>query len=290
MDFKKDFIDYLIIDCKYSLNTVKNYDIIINKYINFLENKDITKVNKKDILNFIEYDKSLGNTQSTIINNLDVIRSFYKFLEIEEVINNNPMDDIENPKTKKIIPRVLSIEEVKKILEVDLINKFSYRNKAMLELMYSSGLRVSELVNLKTYDINLDIGNVRVMGKGSKERLIPIDDYAIYYLKIYIEQYRSEINKKNSDYLFLNNRYTNISRQTFFNIIKEIAVKKNIKTTFSPHTLRHSFATHMLENGADIRSIQELLGHSNISTTQIYTHVSDKVVNENYKHSHPHGE
>ena len=290
MDFKKDFIDYLIIDCKYSLNTVKNYDIIINKYINFLENKDITKVNKKDILNFIEYDKSLGNTQSTIINNLDVIRSFYKFLEIEEAINNNPMDDIENPKTKKIIPRVLSIEEIKKILEVDLINKFSYRNKAMLELMYSSGLRVSELVNLKTHDINLDIGNVRVMGKGSKERLIPIDDYAIYYLKIYIEQYRSEINKKNSDYLFLNNRYTNISRQTFFKIIKEIAVKKNIKTTFSPHTLRHSFATHMLENGADIRSIQELLGHSNISTTQIYTHVSDKVVNENYKYSHPHGE
>jgi len=289
MDLKKDFIDYLIIDCKYSKNTIKNYEIIINKYINNLNKTNIIDATKDDILRFIEHDKSIGNTSKTIANNLDVIRSFYKFLEIEEVIKINPISDIDNPKIKKSLPRILSVEEIKKILDIDLIDKYSYRNKAMVELMYSSGLRISELINLKTHDLNLEIGNVRVMGKGSKERIVPIDEYAIYYLNIYIENYRGQLNKKNSDYLFLNNRFTNISRQSFFNIIKEIAVKKNIKTTFSPHTLRHSFATHMLENGADLRSIQELLGHSNISTTQIYTHVSDKVVNDNYKYYHPHG-
>lgn len=288
-ELEKEFIDYLIIDCKYSKNTIQNYQYIINKYLNYIK-KDIKKADEEDIKKFINHDNEIGNNSKTIANNINVLRSFYNFLEIEEIIKENPMNDIDTPKVKKSLPKVLSKEEVVKILDVDLINKYSYRNKAMIELMYSSGLRISELINLKLYDINLDIGNVRVMGKGSKERLIPVDDYAINYLKKYIEEYRILLNTKNSDYLFLNNRGTNISRQAFFKIIKEIAIKKNIKTEFSPHTLRHSFATHLLENGADLRSIQEMLGHSNVTTTQIYTHVSDKVVNQNYKYYHPHGE
>ncbi|MDD3453625.1 MAG: tyrosine recombinase [Bacilli bacterium] len=288
-DLLKDFIDYLIIDCKYSNNTIKNYKYIIVKFLNFIK-KDVTKIDDDDIKRFIENNQKIGNNFRTISNNLNVLRSFYNFLEIEKIINKNPMNDIDMPKVPKSLPRILSKEEIIKILNVDLVNKYSYRNKAMLELMYASGLRISELLNIKTHDIDLDIGIVRVMGKGNKERLVPVDDYAIKYIKIYINEYRILLNKNNSDFLFLNNLGSNLSRQSLFNILKEIYIKKNINSTFSPHTLRHSFATHLLENGADLRSIQEMLGHSNITTTQIYTHVSDKVVNDNYKYFHPHGE
>ena len=157
----------------------------------------------------------------------------------------------------------------------------------MLELMYSTGVRITELINIKIHDLNMNNCTLKVMGKGSKERIIPIGDIALKYVKIYIENYRSEFIKKNTDYLFLNSRGTLMTRQAFFKIVKKIAKEKKIKTDFSPHTLRHSFATHMLENGADIRTIQELLGHSDLSTTQIYTNVSNKFIEENY-HFHPH--
>lgn len=287
-ELEKEFLNYLRVDCKYSKNTIKNYQYIIEKFLNYIK-KTPEYIDENEIKEFIEYEKQIGNDHNTISNNINVLRSFYNFLEIEEYIKINPMNNIEIPKIKKSLPRVLSKEEVIKLLDVDLIDHYSYRNKAMLELMYSSGLRVSELINLKLYDINLDIGNIRVMGKGNKERLVPIDEYAIFYLKKYIEEYRPILNKNNSDYLFLNRFGNNISRQTFFKIIKELAIKKNIKSELSPHTLRHSFATHLLENGADIRSIQEMMGHSNISTTQIYTNISDPVIKQNYQNFHPHG-
>jgi integrase/recombinase XerD len=160
----------------------------------------------------------------------------------------------------------------------------------MLELMYATGLRVSELVNLKLTDVDLESDLLKTMGKGSKERIIPIGDYAIYYLKLYIKEYRPQfLKKENTDYIFLNNLGKKISRQSFFKIVKDEALKKNIKTVFSPHTLRHSFATHLLDRGADIVSIKELLGHSSLATTQIYTHISNKKLQEDYNKFHPHG-
>ena len=159
----------------------------------------------------------------------------------------------------------------------------------MLELMYSSGLRVSELINVKIHDIDTSNCIIRIMGKGSKERIVPLGDYAIRYIELYLKEYREKLIKKElNDYLFLNNHGTKMTRQGFFKILKALAKEKNIKTEFSPHTLRHSFATHLLNGGADLRSIQEMLGHSDISTTQIYTHVSKEKLKENYNNFHPH--
>jgi len=199
------------------------------------------------------------------------------------------MEWIEIPKIKKSLPKTLSFEEINKLLDIKLNDKYSYRNKAMLELMYSSGLRVSELVNVKIHDIDSESCIIRVMGKGSKERIVPLGDYAIKYIDIYLKEYRNKLIKKEyNDYLFLNNHGKKMTRQGFFKIIKNLAKQQKIKVEFSPHTLRHSFATHLLDGGADLRSIQEMLGHSDISTTQIYTHVSKELLKENYNNFHPH--
>lgn len=289
---KNQFLNYLRIDLKYSENTIKSYNYVLNKFekaININLNGNF-KLTKKDILDFIEHNKKEQNDSKTINNNLNVLRTFCKFLIIENYTDENVMEYIESMKIKNSIPHVLSREDINKLLNVPLINKYSYRNKAMIELMYSSGLRISELVSLKMYDIDLDIGNIRVLGKGNKERIVPIGEIALKYLKIYIEDYRPILNKKNSDYIFLNNRGEFISRQSFFKTIKNLAIINNIKITITPHMLRHSFATHMLEGGADLRSIQELLGHESISTTQIYTHVSNKLKIDAYRKYHPHGD
>ena len=200
------------------------------------------------------------------------------------------MEYIDTPKMSKNIPSVLSKEEVNKLLEIELINKFSYRNKAMIELMYATGLRVSELVNLKLNDIDLQENILKTMGKGNKERLVPIGEYATSIVIQYLHKARPLFLKnKHSDYLFVTNKGTNMSREQFYRILQNIAKKKGITTHFSPHTLRHSFATHLLDNGADLRSIQEMLGHANISSTQIYTHVSKESLKKDYKNYHPHG-
>ena len=189
----------------------------------------------------------------------------------------------------KKLPNTLDEEDIDKLLKIKLNDAFSYRNKAMLELMYATGLRVSELVNLKIHDIDLDMALVQTMGKGNKERIIPIGDYALYYIKEYLINYRDSMLKKEyNDYLFLNNHGKKMTRQGFFKILQKLAKENEIKKDFSPHTLRHSFATHLLNHGADLRSIQELLGHSDISTTQIYTHVSNRQLRENYDEFHPH--
>lgn len=293
MDMNKEYInsyeDYLKIDKKYSKNTLLSYMNDINKFNEYIKNKDFKKIEKKDVISYLDNERKKGMKDRTLSHNLIVIKNFYKYLYRIGEIKESPIQTIELPKLKKALPHVLSVEEVDKILDIELNDKYDYRNKAMLELMYSSGLRISELVNLKIQDIDLSDNIVRVCGKGSKERIIPIGDYATNYLKIYINEYRRGFIKKQvNDYLFLNSRGNNISRQALFKLIKQIIRDKNIKKDVSPHTLRHSFATHMLENGADLRSIQELLGHSDISTTQIYTHVSNRVLKENYEESHPH--
>lgn len=288
---KSEFLNYLKIDLKYSDNTIKNYRYVLDKVERVLKinlNQKF-KLTKEDIELFIKDDIKHNNDAKTINNNLNVLRTFFRFLVIEEYTDNNVMEHIESMKIRQTMPQTLTKEEILKILDVPLISKYSYRDKAMLELMYSSGFRVSELIHLKTYDIDLDMGMIRVLGKGSKERLVPVGEIALKYLKIYLEEYRGLLNKKNSDYVFLNNQGNFLSRQSFFKIIKNLAIKNHIKKDITPHTLRHSFATHMLEGGADLRSIQELLGHESIETTQIYTHVSNKLKQDAYRKYHPHG-
>ena len=286
MNYIEKYKDYLLIDKRYSNNTIMSYINDLNNFNSFI-NKDLLKINKKDILSFIEKEEKSKNIRS-VAHSLTVLRNFYNYLIIEKKIKENPTEKVELPKLRKTIPTVLSSKDIENLLDIELNSKKNYRDKAMLELMYASGLRISELINIKMSDIDLINDTVLVNGKGSKERIIPVGDYAIKYIKLYIEEARNELlHNKVCDYLFLNNRGSKISRQAFFKTIKELALIKNINVNFSPHTLRHSFATHMLENGADLRSIQTLLGHSNISTTQIYTHVSNNIKRDNYK-SHPH--
>ena len=288
----RDFQNYLLIDKKYSNATIESYTYCLNKYCTFMKknNLNLKTTKKNDIKDYLKYLKDNKMSPKTINQNMSCLRSFYKFLIIEKYLTTDPLEYVEAPKFRKSLPKVLSKEEVDKLLDIDLINKYSYRNKAMLELMYATGVRVSELVNLKIHDIDYDMELLRTMGKGNKERIIPIGEYAMYYLKLYVNNFREELIKKNyTDYLFLNNHGKKISRQSFYKLIKELAIKKNIKTEFSPHTLRHSFATHLLDSGTDIKSIQEMLGHSSLQTTQIYTHVSNKKLENDYHNFHPHG-
>ena len=202
-------------------------------------------------------------------------------------IKSNPTDEIDRPKIEKKIPEFLTLEEVSSLLNFEVNNEFEARNKAILELLYSSGLRISELTSLELSNIDLDECLVRVMGKGSKERIVPLGDYAIDALKEYIYFYRPILNKNNSSYVFLNNRGGVLSRQFIFKVIKEECIKKGIRKNVSPHTLRHTFATHLLKNGADLRIIQELLGHENLSTTQIYTHLTNDKLKHDYEDYFP---
>ena len=287
LEYLNEYLEYLNIDKKYSNNTILSYHNDLKIYLNFLKEKSVLKVQEKDVQLFLNQERQDKNSR-TIAHLLTVLNNFYQFLLKNQYLSKNPVEYIELPKLKKTLPTVLSHKEIESLLDIELVTKYDYRNKAMLELLYSSGLRVSELVNLTVYDVQLSENIVRIIGKGGKERIVPIDDYATKYLTIYMTEYRPQLMKKQiTNDLFLNNLGKKISRQAMFKIIQQIALKKGIRTHFSPHTLRHSFATHLLENGADLRSIQELLGHSSISTTQIYTHVSNQFKKENYE-CHPH--
>lgn len=287
----ENFCNYLLIDKHYSHNTIESYRRDLNKFKDFSKNLKLIDIDKDIIKKYLKYLNENKIKERSIARNISALKSFYKFLIINKVVKQNPIESISSPKLGKKLPNTLSEEEINQLLNIKLIDIYSYRNKAMLELMYATGLRVSELVNLKVYDINLEEAIVKTMGKGSKERIIPIGDYALEALKIYINDYRSSLFKREiNDYLFLNNHGKPMTRQGFFKIIKKLAIEQCIKKDFSPHTLRHSFATHLLSHGADLRIIQELLGHSDVSTTQIYTHMSNEQLEETFKKFHPHGD
>lgn len=287
----EEFLRYLLIDRGYSNNTIESYKRDLTMFLEYTGNININTIDNNTLKKYLVYLKDKNLSTKSIAQNISCLKSFYKYLLIEKKIKNNPIAFIQNPKLSKILPSTLSEDEIDKLLNFKLTDNFSYRNKAMLELMYSSGLRVSEVINLKVFDINLSEDTVRTIGKGSKERLIPIGDYASFYLEKYIKEYRSSMLKSNySDYLFLNNHGNKLTRQGCFKIIKKLAKEQGIEKEISPHTLRHSFATHLLKHGADLRTIQELLGHSDISTTQVYTHVSNEELHKNYENYHPHGE
>ncbi len=270
----------------YSENTIESYGSDISKFIEYLKNKDVLKVDKDDIRGYV---KSIGNNERTSQSRkLSSLRTFFEFLVRKGYLNVSPMDGVEGPKLGRYLPDVLSVEEVEKLIEIEPSDDFTFRNRTILELLYSTGLRISELVGLKLENINLDMAFIKVMGKGSKERIIPINDYTLEFLDKYIKEVRPRMLKGvQTDYLFLNNHGKVISRQAVFLMIKKRAEEIGLKKDISPHTLRHSFATHMLQNGADVRFIQEFLGHSDVSTTEIYTHVVNETLKRDYDEYNP---
>lgn len=278
-----DFKNYLELERNYSNNTSLSYVKDVTLFSDFIK-KDLLLVDKKDIEKYI---RSLNKSSKTISHVISSLKSFYNYYMRMGNIKSNPTDEIDRPKIEKKIPEFLTLEEVSNLLNFEVNNEFEARNKAILELLYSSGLRISELTSLELSNIDLDECLVRVMGKGSKERIVPLGDYAIDALKEYIYFYRPMLNKNNSSYVFLNNRGGVLSRQFIFKVIKEECIKKGIRKNVSPHTLRHTFATHLLKNGADLRIIQELLGHENLSTTQIYTHLTNDKLKHDYEDYFP---
>ncbi len=281
-----DFLSYLEVEANYSKNTINSYENDLNKFEEYYKNKDLLKITSKDIEKYIQTLSDLAPT--TVSHNISSLKTFYSYFLKQGRISNNPTDGIKSPKLGIHLPTYLTIDEVNKLLDIEVTDAFSSRNKAILELMYATGLRISEVISLEFKNIDYDECIIRVMGKGSKERIVPVNDYAIKYLKEYIDNYRPELVKNEiNNYIFLNNHGRMLTRQGIFKMIKNYAALKNIKKTIGPHTLRHTFATHLLENGADLRVIQELLGHSDISTTQIYTHLTKEALHNEYKKYFP---
>ncbi|MDD4187449.1 MAG: site-specific tyrosine recombinase XerD [Bacilli bacterium] len=278
------FIEYLSLERNYSQNTVLAYKNDLEKLNNYIK-KNLLSLETDDLRIYLKKQNHLSN--KTIAHKISVFKAFYNFYLRSEKISSNPSLNLIRPKQEVKLPEYLTLEEVSTLLEINIKTPYDARNKAILELLYSSGIRISELVSLEMSNLDLDNCIIRVMGKGKKERIIPLGDYAITALTNYIENYRDEINKKNTNYIFINNLGTKISRQFIFKIIKLECQKKGIKKNVSPHTLRHTFATHLLKNGADLRIIQELLGHENLSTTQIYTHLSNDKLHQDYDDFHP---
>ena len=282
--------NYLLTKKYLSDNSVCSYVLDIYKYLAFLEKhgeRNCISIKREDIYNYLEYLDEEKYSIYSVVRKISSIKSFHEYLMGEYHIDD-VTDGLERPKFYQKLPNVLSIEEVELLLDISLNNAYDYRNKAMLELMYATGIRVSELVNLKINDVDLENSIIRMFGKGDKERIVPFGEVAHHYLSIYLEEYRDSLKKKRlCDNVFLNNHGNGMTRQGFFKILKNISKEKGIDKNITPHVLRHSFATHLLNNGADLRSIQMMLGHSNLSTTQIYTNVNNDTLRENYDLYHP---
>ena len=283
-EYINNFLLYLEMDLNYSKNTINTYLNALN-HLNYEIKKDILKLTSKDIESFIS---ELELESSSISNYLSAYKTFYNYYIKIGKISINPIDKVDTPKLSKHLPTYLTVEEVDKLLDIEIKDAFSARNKSILELLYATGLRISELINLEFKNIDLNDCIVRIMGKGSKERIVPINDLAIKYLKIYVKDYRHKLVKtEQNNYVYLNNHGKKMTRQGVFKMIKKRTLETGIKKDVSPHTLRHSIATHMLENGADLRIIQEFLGHESIGTTQIYTHLTNQKLKNDYMEYFP---
>lgn len=280
----KDFLEYLKYERRVSVNTVDSYGenlLLLKNYTN----KYLISLKKEDIKDFLD---NVEATPRTKAHYLTVFNSFYKYLVFMDKIKNNPCDGIKSPKLEKKLPTYLTNEEIAKLFNIRLTKPVDYRNKAILEVMYATGARISEVINLELNQIDFEECIIRVVGKGKKERIIPLDDVAIEALDNYINNYRPFLIKNETcNYVFLNKNGEKISRQMIFKILKNLANKAGITKEISPHTLRHSFASNLLNNGADLRVIQELLGHENLETTEIYSHLQNKKIKDDYN-NHPH--
>lgn len=293
LELVENFLNYLSVERSLSRNTIISYRADLEKYVKYLKSSNINSLSeatRKNIGDFMFGLKGAGLSAVSIARNLAAIKVFYRFLVRERILAADPSSLLDSPKLWKKIPDVLSSLEVESLLGApDLKTTRGLRDKAILELMYAAGLRVSETVNIKIQDLNFDAGFLRCIGKGSKERIVPLGRESISAIKKYLENARPKLAREKSadSFLFLSRLGKKISRQSFWKLIKYYAACAGIKKDIRPHTLRHSFATHLLERGADLRSVQEMLGHADISTTQIYTHIDKNRLKMIHKNFHP---
>jgi integrase/recombinase XerD len=286
------FLDYLSVERALAKNTIVAYRGDLNLYLDFIDQRGISvlsKITKNDIVEFMLAQKGKVISPTSISRRLAAIRMFHRFLARERVLKSDPTILIDSPKLWKKVPDTLSLNEVEALIsQPEVRNQQGTRDKAILETLYATGMRVSELSNLKTNNVNLDIGFLRCIGKGNKERIVPLGRKAIHSINRYLEFSRLHfLKQKTSDFLFLSRSGAKLSRQSVWKLVKRYAKEAKIKKVIKVHTLRHSFATHLLERGADLRSVQEMLGHSNISTTQIYTHIDKERLKKIHQAFHP---
>jgi len=291
-DLLDSFLSYLVVEKGLSENTLESYGRDLKQFLLFIKSRGITsarEVKYGDILDFLTRSREEGLNATTIVRSMVSVKQFFKYLLSEKVLSEDPTAHIKTPKMKKAIPGVISLDDVESILGApDESTPEGLRDAAMLEILYATGIRVSELIGLKLNDVNFELGFVVVYGKGSKERVVPIGDKAREKLLSYLRDSRPALLKsRESKALFVTRRGAGMTRQGFWKIIKAQALRAGVTKKISPHTLRHSFATHLLERGADLRTIQVMLGHSDISTTQIYTHVESERLKEIHKKYHP---
>jgi len=291
----RSYLHFLELEKNASANTISSYKIDLARYLDYLETKEIilpNKIKEKDIAAFLGLLREFGLSPSSVSRNLSSIKMFHKFLVGEGVSKMNPAENIETPKLSKTLPDVLNQDEIETILnQPNPVEPLAIRDKAILETLYATGMRVTEVITLKQSNVNKDEGIVRVFGKGSKERLVPIGKSALKWIAKYLNEVRGNLSKQGSgqDVLFLNARGRPMSRMAVWNIVRTYTTKSGIKKEVHPHTFRHSFATHLLEGGADLRAVQEMLGHVDIATTQIYTHIDREYLKEVHRTFHPRG-
>jgi integrase/recombinase XerD len=289
----ESFLNYLIVECGLSDNTIKGYKGDLRNFSNYLHGTGIKcfqDLRAKMIINFIENEKQRGLSENSISRCLVTVKMLYKYMVMEGKISVNPMSAVSTLKLRKYLPEVLHYNAIEEMLQApDCTDKLGIRDKAMLELMYATGARVSEIASIKVSWINFDYGFIRCQGKGSKQRIVPMGSEAAKAIKKYLQEVRPQLLKIEDDepLLFLSRTGKKLRRENIWSIVKKYAMKAGIRSNISPHTLRHSFATHLLEGGADLRSVQEMLGHSNISTTQIYTHIDRKYLKATHQKFHP---
>ena len=286
----EDFLEYLLVERGCSENTLSSYRNDLFQFTEQISKSDVYQINSTDIDKFLRYLSDKGYLSATKARKLASVRSFVSYLHSEGFIQSDPTDLIPNPKRSKHLPTVLKFSDVKALLDLPLNISSSVeamRDAAMLQIAYASGLRVSEIIGLDVEDIDFTAESVRCLGKGSKERIVPVHKKALESINIYVTQGRKKFKQKGLKALFLNKRGDRLTRQGFWGIVKKYARIIGLENSMTPHTLRHSFATHLLEGGAPIRHVQELLGHASISTTQIYTHLAVEFVREQYDSAHP---
>lgn len=292
VDEINDFIDYLSTERGLALNTLESYGRDLRQYSNYLEkipSAGFQSASRTTIVSYLLHLQKQGKATSTIARRLAALKAFYQYLYKESKIKHDPTANLESPKQKKKLPKILTVKEVERLLsQPSQKDPSGLRDRAMLELLYATGIRVSELVSLNVEDANLNAGYIRCLGKGSKERIVPMGSMAVRGVQRYLEKSRPQlIRGREEAALFVNHHGRRLTRQGFWKIVKKYAREARIKKKITPHTLRHSFATHLLENGADLRSVQEMLGHADISTTQIYTHLTKGRLKEVYARAHP---
>ncbi len=287
-----DYLHYLTIERGLSLNTRKSYERDLAQYLHFLEEKKITAwqdVDRFIVISYLEKMHDEKKAPATVTRMITSLRRFHQFLRQERITDHDPMQHIDTPKKAQKLPSTLSLKEVERLIEApDITKNLGIRDRAILEVMYATGMRVSELIGLKLSDLHLSLGLVQTIGKGDKESIIPLGDYAIQWLERYLDEVRPLLVKDATEvHVFVNNHGSGLSRQGIWKNLKQLVRDAGITKEVTPHTLRHSFATHLLENGADLRTVQELLGHADISTTQIYTHITKKRMTDVYKQHFP---